>query len=170
MSLARESSNLSIPTISRAIGAVGARLVHTEEVTGSNPVLPTIFSRDGGLLTRACGRSSVVERLLPKQKVASSNLVARSICRFPGLQAALFVAAEHMELGPSGGWAERRIRLSAGRRSQVAKAEVCKTSITGSTPVAASISPFQPPDEGLVYYCVRLTLCPIPLSMKPMWS
>ena len=90
MGYARESSNLSIPTIPllRAIGAVGARLVHTEEVTGSNPVSPICL-----LLS---GRSSVVEHLLPKQKVASSNLVARSIskgeCSLPGRAPCLFRA------------------------------------------------------------------------------
>ena len=39
-----ESSTLSIPTIAleaRAIGSVGERLVHTEEVAGSNPASPT---------------------------------------------------------------------------------------------------------------------------------
>ena len=36
-----------------------------------------------------CGRSSVVERLLPKQDVASSNLVARSNCVLISRSAAL---------------------------------------------------------------------------------
>src|SRR3712207_7918956 len=43
----------------RAIGAVVARFVHTEEVTGSNPVSPTHYlvrSRRRRLLTRDIGR------------------------------------------------------------------------------------------------------------------
>ncbi len=53
-----------------------------------------------------CGCSSVVERLLAKEKVESSNLFARS--------------------------------SKSRRRSQVGKARVCKTLITGSSPVVAS--------------------------------
>ncbi len=40
------------------------------------PLCSSYGGRDRRL--RGCGRSSVVEHLLPKQKVASSNLVARS--------------------------------------------------------------------------------------------
>lgn len=37
------SEDAPILTVSRAVGSVVERLVHTEEVTGSNPVLPTLF-------------------------------------------------------------------------------------------------------------------------------
>jgi hypothetical protein len=56
----------------------------------------------------------VVERLLAKEKVTSSNLVARSRIRQASSLPDLFLAT-----WPSG------------------KAEVCKTSITGSNPVVA---------------------------------
>ena len=42
----------------RAIGAVVARFVHTEEVTGSNPVSPTVvtfLATTGSLRRRGCG-------------------------------------------------------------------------------------------------------------------
>src|SRR5690348_11113013 len=44
MRTAPQCANLSDLTASRAIGAVVARFVHTEEVTGSNPVSPTRVS------------------------------------------------------------------------------------------------------------------------------
>lgn len=40
-----QCASLSELTASRAIGAVVARFVHTEEVTGSNPVSPTNGNR-----------------------------------------------------------------------------------------------------------------------------
>ena len=46
------------------------QLTVNQWVTGSSPVIPAIV---------ICGNSSVVERHLAKVKVASSNLVSRSI-------------------------------------------------------------------------------------------
>lgn len=84
-----------------------------------------------------CGRSSVVERLLAKEKATSSNLVARSgkvgrlyACRF------LLLAT-----WPSG------------------KAEVCKTFITGSNPVVAFTIVFEALArvQGLFVFAQRMT-------------
>ena len=65
---------------------------------------------------RTCGRGSVVERLLAKEKATGSNPVARSE-NTAGRMACRIV----MATWPSG------------------KAEVCKTSITGSNPVVALV-------------------------------
>jgi hypothetical protein len=68
-------------------------------------------------LTSGC--SSAVERLLAKEKVVSSNLIARS-CFYRQAPESLLVL--FMATWPSG------------------KAEVCKTFITGSNPVVAFIT------------------------------
>src|SRR5690625_3952037 len=58
----------------RAIGAVVARFLHTEEVTGSNPVSPTTGSSD----PRHADVAQLVEHHLAKVRVAGSNPVVRS--------------------------------------------------------------------------------------------
>src|SRR5690625_2207790 len=58
----------------RAIGAVVARFLHTEEVTGSNPVSPTTGSPD----PRCADVAQLVEHHLAKVRVAGSNPVVRS--------------------------------------------------------------------------------------------
>ncbi len=68
-----------------------------------------------------CGRSTVVVRLLAKEKVVGSNPIARSNmedCRLETIQSAILIV--YMASWPSG------------------KARVCKTLITGSNPVDAS--------------------------------
>ena len=58
-----------------SIAQLGEHLPYKQGVTGSIPVVPTIFFvNDLG-----CGNGSVVERCLAKANVASSNLVSRSI-------------------------------------------------------------------------------------------
>jgi hypothetical protein len=47
----------SLKRDARAIGAVVARFVHTEEVTGSNPVSPTIEALVGGASCQAMEES-----------------------------------------------------------------------------------------------------------------
>ena len=56
-----------------SIAQLGEHLPYKQRVTGSSPVVPTIF------LSYGCGNGSVVERCLAKANVASSNLVSRSI-------------------------------------------------------------------------------------------
>ena len=72
----------------RAIGSVGEHFVHTEGVTGSNPVSPTITLELSAEVLPfwnerskqdLCGSSSMVERQLPKLNVAGSSPVSRSI-------------------------------------------------------------------------------------------
>ena len=81
-----------------------------EHATENRSVVSSILSLGTSVKKRVviCGCSSVVERLLAKEKVESSNLFARSIF------------------------------LIAWRRGQAGKAKVCKTLITGSSPVDAS--------------------------------
>ena len=79
-------------------------------------VLALIIENDIISTINACGRGSVVERLLAKEKATGSNPVARSSSRRQAARPAVLL------------W----------RRGQVVKAEVCKTSITGSNPVVAS--------------------------------
>ena len=68
----------------RARGLAGRRLLCTEEIVGSNPTGSTSAALAAAerLLTSTtecqCGRSSAVERLLAKEKVVSSILIARS--------------------------------------------------------------------------------------------
>src|SRR5699024_9342912 len=63
----------------RAIGAVVARFLHTEEVTGSNPVSPTTGSSG----PRHADVAQLVEHHLAKVRVAGSNPVVRSGERRP---------------------------------------------------------------------------------------
>jgi hypothetical protein len=70
----------------RARGLAGRRLLCKEKIVGSNPTGSTLIARFMQYVS--CGRSSVVERLLAKEKVESSNLFARS--RVAGHLAGLF--------------------------------------------------------------------------------
>lgn len=68
---------------SGARGLAGRRLLCKEKIVGSNPTGSTFHTgvNNGGCVEQSkltCGRSSVVERLLAKEKVVSSNLIARS--------------------------------------------------------------------------------------------
>ena len=49
------------------VAQLAEQLTRNEQVAGSNPLAPT----------DVCGQSAVVERLLAKEKVASSSLAAR---------------------------------------------------------------------------------------------
>ena len=86
-----------------------------------------------------CGRSSVVEHFLAKEKVTSSNLVARS--RQQADRKVCFLISYEVA---SCWWLVKKAGFSPlyfttfWRRGQVAKAELCKSSITGSNPVVAS--------------------------------
>ncbi len=69
----RNSIDANHFTKSRAVSSVGERFVHTEEVTGSNPVPPTSLSRFGrsyarvGQLDPCCIIPSLTRReLFPK--------------------------------------------------------------------------------------------------------
>ena len=62
---------------SGARGLAGRRLLCKEKFVGSNPTGSTLCQCQYRQYYR-CGRSSVVERLLAKEKVVSSNLIARS--------------------------------------------------------------------------------------------
>ena len=59
--------NLKLKIESGAVAQLGERLNGIQEVRGSNPLSSIVG-----------GRSSGVEHLLPKQRVVSSNLIARS--------------------------------------------------------------------------------------------
>ena len=109
-------------------GATLAQLV--EHVTENHGVPSSIL----GFGTTS-GSGSVVEHLLAKERVASSNLVFRSFLRMADSRwhMALQINARPQSRG--------RYQLFAqGRRSQVAKAGVCKTPIAGSNPAVASKS------------------------------
>ena len=86
-----------------------------------SPVRSWVSALSAESLAKKRGRSTVVVRLLAKEKVVSSNLIARSDdC---GLQIVICQSA---------------IRIFQRRRGQVAKARVCKTLIMGSNPIDAS--------------------------------
>src|SRR5215211_1920457 len=59
-----------VATLERAIGAVVARFVHTEEVTGSNPVSPTRHIR---LLTCAIVLAGGPDRMLRRRLVGDAG-------------------------------------------------------------------------------------------------
>jgi hypothetical protein len=61
-------------SLRRAIGAVVARFVHTEEVTGSNPVSPTVLTR--GFTRDTVRRAGYVQIRTPwKTKAACPGAV-----------------------------------------------------------------------------------------------
>ena len=95
---------------------------HTTENRGvPSPILG--LGTHGQLIDRIRGRSTVVVRLLAKEKVVGSNPIARSNiegCGLEYIQSAILVV--YMASWPSG------------------KARVCKTLIRGSNPLDASKS------------------------------
>ncbi len=97
----------------RARGLVGRRLLCTEKIVGSNPT--------GSTLSVLCGCSSVVERLLAKEKVVSSNLITRSVPFIPRAEVAQPVehSTENARVPSSslGFGIPKGDRLRAGQRS-----------------------------------------------------
>ena len=105
MTISKSASK--ILKLNNQIPAEIAQLVeHATENRGVVSSILSLGTTGQAIIAGQCGCSSVVERLLAKEKVESSNLFARS-----------FVPR---------------------RRGQVGKARVCKTLITGSSPVDAS--------------------------------
>ena len=80
-------SSPALATQYRGVAQLAERLSPTQKATGSIPVTPV-----GQIVF--CGRSSVVERLLAKEKVVSSNLIARFFSDF--ICAVVAQSVEHL--------------------------------------------------------------------------
>jgi hypothetical protein len=85
-------------TPERAIGAVVARFVHTEEVTGSNPVSPTKPIGDSCLRTAQTGSPSLFVRLRFARRGAGASPPAPLRLRFARL---LWLGSRFASPGPS---------------------------------------------------------------------